>query len=100
MLYLDPTTLESEPLLLTALRDNDYSVRVMDHIAGRIITRQVSGASEVWLWTVTGPYLPLHLQPSSGESDGIDEAKRAFREKFDAWLAWASELAHPVAWLE
>lgn len=99
MLYLDPTTLEGQPLLLKTARNNDYTVRVLDHLAGRIMARPISGGRKIWFWTVTGPYLPLHLQPSSGEADTLEEAKAAFRAKFESWLAWATELGHPVAWV-
>ena len=98
-LYLDPATLEGQQLTLQAIGADDYSVRVLDHLAGRIMAKPLAGGRVVWFWTLTGPYLPVDLQPSSGEAETLLEAKAAFRAKFDAWLAWAKELGHSVAWM-
>ena len=97
-LYIEPATLEGQPLILKAMAPDDYSVRVLERFAGRIMAKPVSGGRVVWFWTVTGPYVPSHLQPSHGEAESLDEAKAAFRAKFDAWLAWAKDLQHPVVW--
>ena len=35
----------------------------------------------VCTWSITGPYVPLELQPASGDSASIEEAKAAFRAK-------------------
>jgi len=97
-LYLDPATLEGQHLLLKETAVGDYSVSILDHRAGRIMLKPVSGGREVWFWTITGPYIPTDLQPSHGDADTLLEAKSAFRAKFDAWLVWAKELGHPVMW--
>lgn len=97
-LYIEPATLEGQPLILKAMAPDDYGVNVLDRQAGRIMAKPLSGRRVVWFWTVTGPYIPSHLQPSHGEADSLEEAKAAFRAKFDAWLAWAKGLQHPVVW--
>lgn len=97
--YLDPAALEGQPLTLHRLADDDYSVRVLDHVAGRIMAKPISGGRVVWFWTLTGPYLPADLQPSQGDAETLLEAKAAFRAKFDRWLAWAKDLQHPVMWM-
>ena len=96
--YVDPATLEGQPLILKVIGAQDYSVRVLDRVAGRITIKPLSGGRTVWFWTVTGPYLPGHLRPGDGDADTLEEAKAAFRAKFDAWLAWAKDLQHPVVW--
>lgn len=97
-LYLDPSTLKDQQLVLTATAPGDYSVRILDHAAGRIMAKRLAGGREVWFWTLTGPYIPSHLFPGHGEAETLIQAKTEFRAKFDAWLAWAMELGHPVAW--
>lgn len=96
--YIDPATLEGQPLILKAAAPNDYTVMVLDRIAGRIMAKPVTGGRTVWFWTVTGPYLPERLRPGDGDAETLEEAKAAFRAKFDAWLAWAKDLQHPVVW--
>lgn len=97
-LYLDPSTLEGQQLVLHQAAEGDYVVRILGYAAGRIMVRSVSGSRMLWFWTLTGPYVPGHLQPSNGDAESLLEAKAAFRGKFDAWLGWAKELGHPVAW--
>jgi len=97
--YLNPTTLIGQQLTLHTVGADDYAVRVLDHPAGRIMAKPVSGGQVVWFWTLTGPYLPEHLRPSQGDADTLLEAKAAFRAKFDAWLAWAKGLQQPVMWM-
>lgn len=97
-LYIDPATLEGQPLILKTAAPNDYTVMVLDRIAGRIMAKPVTGGRTVWFWTVTGPYLPDRLRPGDGDAESLEEAKAAFRAKFDAWLAWARDLQHPVMW--
>lgn len=97
--YINPAALEGQQLTLHAVGADDYSVRILDHAAGRIMAKPLSGSHMVWFWTLTGPYLPVDMQPSHGEAETLIEAKAAFRAKFDTWLAWARELGHPVAWM-
>lgn len=84
--------------MLKAIADGDYSVRIKEHVAGRIMAKPLSGNRVVWFWTITGPYVPLELLPSSGDADTVEQAKSEFRAKFDAWLVWAEQLQHPVLW--
>lgn len=97
--YLDPATLEGQQLTLHEQGEGDYAVRVLDHVVGRIMAKPIAGGRLVWFWTITGPYIPADLLPSNGDADTLLEAKAAFRAKFDAWLAWAKDLAHPVTWM-
>jgi hypothetical protein len=96
--YVDPFAFEGQPLMLKKRAHDDYAVTVADRVAGRIMAQARSGGRKVWFWTVTGPYLPDHLRPSNGDADTLDEAKAAFRAKFDKWLTWASTLSHQVVW--
>lgn len=98
-LYLDPATLEGQQLTLHRIGADDYAVQVADHGAGRIMAKPLAGGRVVWFWTITGPYLPENLRPAQGEAETLIEAKAAFREKFDAWLAWATALQQPVMWM-
>ena len=52
----------------------------------------------MWTWSITGVYVPQDLQPSHGTAETPEEAKAAFKAKYDAWLAWAVELDHDVVW--
>lgn len=83
-LYLDPATLEGQQLVLHRVGVNDFADGVADHAAGRIMARSVSGSRVLWFWTLTGPYMPSHLQPSNGDADSLLQAKAAFGAKFDA----------------
>ena len=96
--YVDPAAFEGQPLILKRIGAEDYSVRVNDMVAGRIMAQPRSGGRLVWFWTVTGPYLPDQLRPSHGEAESLEDAKAAFRAKFDKWLAWAALLQHQVMW--
>lgn len=98
-LYLDPATLEGQQLTLHAIGADDYSVKVLDHVAGRIMVKPLAGGRVVWFWTITGPFIPADLLPSHGEAGTLLEAKAEFRAKFDAWLAWAKMLEQPVMWM-
>lgn len=98
---LDPRQFASKPLLLietTSESSVDYSVRCAGYLVGRILRSDLSGGTESWLWTVTGPYLPEELRPSDGREGDLGGAKAAFRAKFDAWLQWALEQDGPVPW--
>src|SRR4051812_18503854 len=97
--YVDPSTLEGQQLILHLIADEDFSVRVLGLLVGRIMIRLNAGNRVAWYWTVTGPYVPDHLRPAEGDAETLLAAKAAFRAKFDAWLAGAKELGHPVAWM-
>ena len=66
--------------------------------AGRIMCRLRSFGEVVWTWSITGPYVPPELQPASGDCAPIDEAKAAFRAKFEAWRNWALGERRAAAW--
>ena len=98
MSLLDPATLVGQPLRLRRTAPDDYAVLVADMITGRIMRKPVASGAEVWLWTVTGPYLPAGLQPSAGDSPSLEDAKAAFRSKLDKWLAWAIAQGRKAYW--
>ena len=80
--------------------ENDFGVIVADRKAGRIFQTMRGSGQHVWLWTVTGPYLPgAHLN-GSGDADDLPGAKTAFRSTFDAWLSWAIRQNTPIIWHE
>ena len=96
----DPRTFIDQPMHLARSADNDFRVMVAGHTAGRIFTTHRSGSRHVWLWTVTGPYLPGAQLNGRGDAEDLPEAKAAFRSTFDAWLSWAIRQNGPVAWHE
>lgn len=95
----DLQKLEGQQLELRAIGADDYSVRILDRTAGRIMAKPISGGRQVWYWTVTGPYLPGDLQPSHGEAETLLEAKAAFRARFDRWLTWAVAQEGKAHWM-
>jgi hypothetical protein len=96
--YVSPLSLQGLPLLTKAIGDNDYSVRIAGMGCGRILAKTIADGEVAWLWTITAPYVPLELQPSHGTAPSLEEAKTAFRVKFDQWLEWAKSLGHDVVW--
>lgn len=98
MATVDPRTFEDHPLVLKTVADDDFSVLCAGRLVGRIMRSDIAGGAESWLWTVTGPYLPEALRPSDGRAGSLEEAKVAFRAKFDVWRAWALEQAGPASW--
>jgi hypothetical protein len=70
---------------------DDYEVRIGDVILGRIMLRNKSFGQSLWLWSVTGPYIPPTLQPSHGEAESFEIAKVDFKSKFTKWLDWAGK---------
>lgn len=96
--YVDPADFEAAPLMLKRIGADDYAVTVAGRGAGRILAGTGPGMSVIWTWTVTGPYVPPALQPAHGRVESLDEAKAAFRAKFEAWLVWARTIGRPVAW--
>lgn len=97
-MLIDPKTLVGQQLRLRKTAEADYTVRVADLAAGRIMRKPVAGGSTVWLWTVTGPYVPPKLQPSHGDAESLDAAKEAFKVKFRAWLLWANSRSGEATW--
>jgi hypothetical protein len=101
MTAIFPQIFTDQPLILKTTyegAENDHAIYCAGHLVGRIMLTPMSGGVESWLWTVTGPYIPPELRPSQGRADTLAEAKNAFREKFDAWLAWALEQSRPMPW--
>lgn len=100
MSTIDPRTLGQHPLILKPADGGgrDFTVLCAGHLVGRIMRSDLTGGAESWLWTVTGPYLPEALRPSDGRAGSLEEAKAAFRAKFDGWSSWALEQGGPVLW--
>lgn len=101
MTAIHPQQFTDQPLILKTTyegAENDHAIHCAGRLVGRIMLTPMSDGAESWLWTVTGPYIPPDLQPSNGRAETLAEAKKAFREKFDAWLTWALEQARPVPW--
>ena len=94
--YVDPLSLRCEPLKWKRIADADYSVMVKDLRVGRIFASLARGMVMMWEWTITGPYIPMDLQPSNGREESLDAAKAAFKAKFEAWQSWAEALGHDV----
>ena len=69
---------------------DDFAVRIDGRLLGRIMAKPMAGGSVVWIWTITGPYLPPELRPASGDAESLDAAKAALKAKFGAWLQWAA----------
>ena len=89
-MIIDVTALNGKPLMLRRIGEDDYAVRIEEMSMGRIMLKPVSGGSVVWLWSVTGPYLPPELQPGSGDAETLEEAKASLKAKFAAWLHHAA----------
>lgn len=96
----DPQIFVGQPMRLARCGENDFSVIVAGHAAGRIFETMRGSGKCVWLWTMTGPYLPGAGLTGSGDSDDLPAAKAAFRATFDAWLAWTIRQNAPVTWYE
>ncbi len=96
----DPHIFIDQPMHLARSGENDFRVIVATHTAGRIFATLRSSSKHVWLWTVTGPYLPGAGLNGSGDADDLPDAKKSFRATFDAWLQWAIRQNAPVTWHE
>ena len=66
-----------------------------DLAAGGIVLR-IQGQGQKWCWSLTGPQLPVTLQPGTGEAETLAEAQHAMRAKFEAWRQWAQ--GAPAVW--
>ena len=89
MRRVDPATLLEQPLMLRRIGDDDFAIAVAGLALGRIMKRPLSHGRAVWTWTLTGPYVPQSLHPTSGDVDSLDEAKDAIKATFNRWLHWA-----------
>ncbi len=90
--------LHGKPLILRRIGEDDYSVRVADLSVGRIMLKPVSGGSAVWLWSITGPYMPPQLQPSSGDAGSLDDAKTMIKSKWLSWMFYAASRGGEAEW--
>lgn len=97
-LTIEPARFISQPLVTKAIAENDYSVLCDGLLAGRIMLRPVANGASHWFWTITGPSLVQANLSSSGQADSLDAARKAFRERFDLWLAWALAANVAVYW--
>jgi hypothetical protein len=95
----DVNHIRDKPLTLRRLADEDYQVMAGEMPTGRIF-KTVRSERTVWFWTITGPYLnaPELKVAGSGEVATLDEARKAFRASFDAWLAWVQAGGKPAVW--
>lgn len=101
MAAIYPQQFEGQPLVpksTYAGAENDHAIYCAGHLVGRIMKSSLSGGTENWLWTLTGPCIPPELQLSQGRENTLAAAKSAFRAKFDAWRNWALEQVGPVPW--
>lgn len=98
-MIIDPHPLVGQALVPKAIAKDDIRVSIDGLVAGRIMLRPAAFGASRWFWTITGPAMVQAGLPSSGEAGSIEEARVAFREAFDRWLAWALEAPEPVRWL-
>ena len=89
-MIVEVASLMAQPLMLRRIAEDDYTVRCGALTVGRIMLKPLSGSRAMWLWSVTGPYLPPELQPGSGDAESLEEAKAALKARFDAWLHHAA----------
>ena len=73
----DPQSFVDQPMRLARSGEHDYRVTIAGHTAGRIFATLRSGRRHVWLWTVTGPYLPGAQLNGSGDAEGLPDGGRA-----------------------
>ena len=98
---IDIAALRNLPLTLRASfpeTSDDYTVKATTVVMGRIMRMAKSFNVHVWLWTITGPYIPTVLQPSNGEAETLEQAKKDLRAKIDLWFAWAEKQRGGAVW--
>ena len=95
--YVDTSTLDGKSLQFHATGPGVFGARARGFVAGAIVLR-LAAKGDHWRWSLTGPFLPVALQPAGGEADTLAKAQAAFRAKFEAWLDWAQ--GAPVMWNE
>lgn len=93
--YVDSRLLDGSALRLEGRAPGAFTMVAGDLAAGGIVLR-IRGDRQKWCWSLTGPQLPVTLQPGTGEADTLAEAQQAMRAKFDAWRRWA--LGAPAVW--
>ena len=95
---VEPGRFAGVPLITKANAENDYTVLCDGLRAGRIMFTPIANGASIWLWTITGPALVQANLSSSGNAPSLAEARQAFRERFDQWLAWALAADVAVHW--
>ena len=98
---IDIAALRNLPLTLRASfpeTSDDYTVKATTVVMGRIMRMAKSFNVNMWLWTITGPYIPTALQPSNGEAETLDQAKKDLRAKLDLWFAWVEKQRGGAVW--
>ena len=95
---VEPIRFKGAQLVTKATAENDYTVSIDELRAGRIMLQPIANGAEIWLWTITGPALVQAGLSSSGKAETLAEARQAFRERFDQWLAWALAADVAVRW--
>ena len=93
---LDPVSLEDQPIDRQGIGTNDFVLKVLDHIIGRVVAKHVTGGRLIWFWMLTGIHLPIQLQPSHGATGTEIDSTAALEAKFRAWLDWAKSRGEPV----
>ena len=93
--YVDSRILDGSTLRLRPRAPGVFTVVAGDLAAGGIVLR-IRGDRQKWCWSLTGPQLPVTLQPGTGEAETLAEAQHAMRAKFEAWRQWAQ--GAPAVW--
>lgn len=93
--YVDSRLLDGSALRLQPRSPGVFTVVAGDLAAGGIVLR-IQGQGQKWCWSLTGPQLPVTLQPGTGEAETLAEAQHAMRAKFEAWRQWAQ--GAPAVW--
>ena len=93
--YVDMRRFEGLKLELRARAPGRFAVCMGDLEAGGIALT-LAERQERWCWSLTGPHLPVFLQPGTGEALTLFEAQRAMTAKFEAWRNWAH--GSPALW--
>jgi hypothetical protein len=86
-------------LILKRIAKDDHAVLYGNRSAGRIMLKLKTFGQSVWLWTITGPYVPAQLQPSHGEAQTLEDAKLAFKGKFEAVIALGEREGKAIVWV-
>jgi hypothetical protein len=79
-------------------RHEDFTIVASDIVIGRIMRVVKSFNAQAWLWTITGPYFPPNLRPTSGEAETLDQAKADFNTKLQTWFTWAEQQRGTGVW--
>ena len=86
-------------LTLKKIGQDDYAVMAGNRCAGRIMRKPKAFGVAVWFWTITGLYAPAQLLPSDGEAESLENAKAAFKAKWQALHDWAEKSGLEPRWI-